>query len=129
VVLELEPGAEAIGTEVVRLMRAARAGEGAFVTLSPATRMALLRVSSQWQASRPATGGSDLHWDHDPFGEPARPRAVRVTVQVRAVGWQARTTLRLAVAPYDLRDALEPGVDRRGGERPRAGRGSGTDRG
>jgi hypothetical protein len=56
-----------------------------------------------------------------PFG-PAAPVAVRADVRVRALGWNARADVTLAVAGYDLRDALEPGPDRRGVARGTAGR-------
>jgi hypothetical protein len=43
--------------------------------------------------------------------------AVRAEVRVRALGWNARAELTLAVAGFDVRDALEPGPDRRGAGR------------
>lgn len=108
VVLE---GAEAIGTEIVRLTRSARDGGGAFVALTPATSMAALRITS-----RLITHGASCQ--SDPFGEPAVFRSVRAEVRARSLGWNAKATLRFRVAPYELRHALEPGVDRRGASRP-----------
>jgi hypothetical protein len=114
VVLEPPAGAEPIGTETVRLARAARDGGAALVVLTERTSMAALRVAARLDVR-------GVRWRHGPFG-PAAPVTVRADVQVRALGWYARAHVTLAVAGYDLRDALEPGPDRRGADRP------GTDR-
>jgi hypothetical protein len=109
VVLEPAPGGEPQGTETVRLTRAARDGGAALVVLTDRGSMAALRV-----ASRLVLHG--VRWRHGPFG-PAAPVAVRAEVRVRALGWHARAEVPLAVAGYDVRDALEPGRDRRGTDR------------
>jgi hypothetical protein len=126
VVLE---GADALGAEVVRLTRAARDGGGAFVALTASTSMAALRVTSRLvthgttRAAREGRGAGDegqpdgLSWQSDPFGDPASFRTVRAEVRARSLGWNAKATLRFRVAPYELRCAVEPGVDRRGASR------------
>lgn len=106
VVVEPPAGGEPAGTETVRLTRAARDGGAALVVLGESTRMAALRVASRLDVR-------GVRWRHGPFG-PAAPVAVRARVQVRALGWQARAEVVLAVAAHDVRDALEPGPDRRG---------------
>ena len=109
VVLEpAEGGGAPQGTETVRLTRAARDGGSALVVLTERGSMAALRVASRLDAR-------GVRWRHGPFG-PAAPVAVRARVQARALGWHARAEVVLAVAGYDLRDALEPGRDRRGGD-------------
>jgi len=120
VVLE---GADALGAEVVRLTRAARDGGGAFVALTASTSMAALRVTSRLVThgtTRAGRGAIDdgLSWQSDPFGDPASFRTVRAEVRARSLGWNAKATLRFRVAPYELRCAVEPGVDRRGASRP-----------
>jgi len=110
----------------VRLTRAAREGGGAFVALTTATSMAALRVTSRLivhgttRDARAGRGAMDdgLSWQSDPFGDPASFRTVRAEVRARSLGWNAKATLRFRVAPYELRCALEPGVDRRGASRP-----------
>ncbi len=109
VVLEPPPGGEPQGTETVRLTRAARDGGAALVVLTERASMAALKVASRLDAR-------GVRWRHGPFG-PAAPVAVRVDVRVRALGWQARVAVPLAVAGRDVRDALEPGRDRRGARR------------
>lgn len=104
-------GAEPIGTETVRLARAARDGGGAFVALTTHTSMAALRVASRLIAG-------SVRWRRGPFGDPALPECVRADVRVRALGWNARAEIQFPVAPYDLRSAVDPGVDRRGADRP-----------
>lgn len=101
-------GAEPVGTETVRLTRAARDGGGALVVLTERASMAALRVSSRLDPH-------GVRWRRSPFGDPATPIDVRVRVQVRALGWNARAEVVFPVAAYDLRCALEPGgADRRG---------------
>lgn len=108
VVLDLPPGSEAIGTETVRLTRAAREGGAAFVALTERAAMAAVRVASRLTAH-------GVRWRHGPFG-PAAAVEVRTEVRVRALGWNARAVVQLPVATYDVRDALDPHVpDRRGG--------------
>jgi hypothetical protein len=105
VVLEPPPADEPVGTETVRLARAARDGGAALVVLTERTSMAALRVAARLDVR-------GVRWRHGPFG-PAAPVAVRADVRVRALGWNARADVTLAVAGYDLRDALDPGPDRR----------------
>ncbi|MGH7719766.1 MAG: hypothetical protein ACREON_13105 [Gemmatimonadaceae bacterium] len=107
-------GAEPIGTETVRLTRAARDGGGALVVLTECASMAALRVSSRL----------DLHgvrWRRGPFGDPAAPVDMRAEIRVRALGWNARATISFPVAAYDLRCALEPDSTDRRGARSRDG--------
>jgi hypothetical protein len=120
VVLE---GADALGPEVVRLTRAARDGGGAFVALTTVGSMAALRVTSRLvtHGSAHRSGPSEedgLRWQSDPFGDPASFRSVRAEVRIRSLGWNAKASLVFRVAPYELRCAVEPGVDRRGASRP-----------
>jgi hypothetical protein len=117
VVLEMPPGAEPVGTETVRLTRATRDGGAALVVLTERGSMAALRVTSRLMPH-------GVRWQRGPFG-PAAPAEVRVEVRARALGWNARAEVRLAVAGYDVRDALDPDApDRRGADRARAGSGS-----
>ncbi len=109
VVVEPAPGDEPQGTETVRLTRAARDGGAALVVLTERGSMAALRVAARLDVH-------GVRWRHGPFG-PAAPVAVRAEVRVRALGWNARAELTLAVAGFDVRDALEPGPDRRGAGR------------
>ena len=106
VVVDPPPGEPPQGTETVRLTRSARDGGAALVVLTERGSMAALRV-----ASRLLLRG--VRWRHGPFG-PAAPVAVRAEVRARALGWHARVEVPLTVAAYDIRDALEPGRDRRG---------------
>lgn len=105
-------GAEAMGTETVRLARAVREGGGAFVALTERGSMAAVRITSRLDPH-------GVRWRSGPFGDPAELVEVRAEVRVRALGWNARADLRFPVARYDLRDALEPGApDRRGAGSP-----------
>jgi recombination protein RecA len=110
VVLEPPPGGEPVGTETVRLTRATREGGAALVVLTERGAMAALRVTSRLVLH-------GVRWRRGPFG-PAAPVDVRAEVRVRALGWHARAEVTLAVAGYDVRDALDPHApDRRGGAR------------
>ncbi len=109
VVLDTVAGEHPIGTETVRLSRAARDGGGAFVALTPVPSLATLRLSSRLMIR-----GAGMRWRRDPFGAPAMPVAVRAHVRAQAMGWNASADLTLEIAPYDLRCAVEPGLDRRG---------------
>lgn len=100
-------GANPRSTETIRLTRAVRDGGGAFVALTPGTSMAAVRLSSQLLPQR-------VEWEPGLFGEPGAAVLIRATVQVRALGWQARAEVALPVAGYDVRSALDPGFDRRG---------------
>ncbi|HEY0780620.1 MAG TPA: hypothetical protein VGD56_21870 [Gemmatirosa sp.] len=107
VVLEMAVGSEPAGTETVRLTRATRDGGAALVVLTERGSMAALRITS-----RLLPGG--VRWQRGPFGA-AAPAAVRAEVRAHALGWNARAEVTLAVAAYDVRDALDPRpADRRG---------------
>jgi hypothetical protein len=112
VVLEPPPGGEPVGTETVRLTRATREGGAALVVLTERGAMAALRVTSRLVLH-------GVRWRRGPFG-PAAPVDVRAEVRVRALGWHARAEVTLAVAGYDVRDALDPhaptGAAARGGD-------------
>ena len=114
VVLVSAPGEAPQRTETVRLTRAARDGGAALVVCTEHGSMAAVRVESRLLAH-------GMRWRPGPFG-PAMPVAVHARVRVRALGWHARADVELAVAGYDVRDALEPGRDRRGDGPPRGPR-------
>lgn len=108
-------GVEAVGTEAVRLARAAREGGSALVMMTAGVPVAALRLRS-----RIAPDG--YRWRRGPFGEPAEVEAVQLQVQAAAMGWSARTELVLPVARHDLRLSLDPGLaDRRGAAVERIG--------
>lgn len=98
--------------DTVRLVRAAHEGGGAFVVLGGRTRgpsMAALRLST-----RIAPDG--WRWRDDPFGEPAEVHDVRLSAEVRALGWHKHATFTLPVESHELRLSLDTGLaDRRGG--------------
>ncbi|GJG88278.1 hypothetical protein tb265_34590 [Gemmatimonadetes bacterium T265] len=107
VVLELAAGSEPAGTETVRLTRATRDGGAALVVLTERGSMAALRVTSRLILH-------GVRWQRGPFGA-AVPTQVRAEVRARALGWNERAEVTLAVAAYDVRDALDPRpADRRG---------------
>ena len=110
VVLEMAAGSEPAGTETVRLTRATRDGGSALVVLTERGSMAALRITSRLIPH-------GVHWQHGPFGA-AAPIEVRAEIRARALGWNERAEVTLAVAAYDVRDALDPRpADRRGGPR------------
>lgn len=95
-------------TAMLRLSRFAHEGGGAFVALTHRTLTASLRLSSRFLPA-------DYSLAPTPFGDPARIRSVALALEVRAPGWNASTTLRLAALSHDLRCALDPELaDRRG---------------
>jgi hypothetical protein len=101
-------GAEPMGSETVRLTRAAREGGAALVFLTTAAAMSSLRVSSQLDPNA-------YRWKRTPFGEPAVVDDVLVRVRARAMGWNAHTQFLVPVLHHELRLSLEPGLaDRRG---------------
>ncbi len=107
VVLEMAAGSEPAGTETVRLTRATRDGGAALVVLTERGSMAALRITSRLLPGA-------VRWQRGPFGA-AAPAEVRAEVRARALGWNARAEVTLAVAAYDVRDALDPRpADRRG---------------
>lgn len=108
-------GVEAVGTEAVRLARAAREGGSALVMLTAGVPVAALRLRSH-------IAPDGYRWRRGPFGEPAEVEAVQLQVQATAMGWSARTELVLPVARHDLRLSLDPGLaDRRGAAVERIG--------
>lgn len=101
-------GTEPVGTEAVRLSRAAREGGAALVSLTAASALSSLRVSSQLDPH-------GYRWQRTPFGEPAVAHDVLVRVRARAMGWNAHTQFLVPVLHHELRLSLEPGLaDRRG---------------
>jgi hypothetical protein len=68
--------------------------------------MASLRLSSRLL---------HYHWRLTPFGDPATAECADVRIDARSAGWNAHTTLSLAVTNHELRLSLEPELaDRRG---------------
>lgn len=104
-------GAEASGSESVRLSRSAREGGSAVVVVGAGVPVAALRFESR---IRP----EGCRWRPGPFGEPAEVEAAAVEVRVRGLGLSARTEFLLPVARHELRLSLEPGVVDRRGARP-----------
>jgi hypothetical protein len=101
-------GAEAEGTEAVRLTRAAREGGAALVALTERTALSSLRLTSRLLPH-------GYRWRRDPFGAPAEAQLAVVRVHARALGWNAHADFPLPVLPHELRLSLEPGLaDRRG---------------
>jgi hypothetical protein len=99
-------GVTATDTETMRLVRAVHDGGGAFITISPNSTMAALRLSAHIDQYR---------WRFDPFGEPAELQEVRVRVHARALGWDKRAEFSIPVQSHELRLSLESGLaDRRG---------------
>jgi hypothetical protein len=109
----LSAGADPEGTERVRLTRAAREGNSAFVALTESPSLAALRVSSRILPH-------SFRWERGPFADPAAPVEATVEIRVRTLGWNARASVVLPVDAYELRLSLDPSLaDRRGGERAR----------
>ena len=101
-------GTELQSADCVRLVRAAHEGGGAFVALTERANMAALRLAVH-------IAPEAYRWHHDPFGEIAEAHDVRLTAEVRALGWHKRATFTLPVQSHELRLSLDPGlVDRRG---------------
>ena len=112
----LSAGADPEGTERVRLTRAAREGNGAFVALTESPSMAALRMSSRILPH-------GFRWERGPFREPSAPIEATMEVRARTLGWNASARVVLPVAAYELRLSLDPTLaDRRGGERVSSGR-------
>lgn len=103
--------------DTMRLVRAAHEGGGAFAVLGGRTHapsMAVLRLAV-------SIAPDSYRWQSDPFGGLAGPRDVRLTAEVRALGWHRRATFILPVESHELRLSLDAGVaDRRG--RPGSGK-------
>jgi hypothetical protein len=104
--------------DLVRLVRSAHDGGGAFVALTGLSTMAALRIATR-------IAPDAYRWRRDPFGDPADLRDVRIRAQVRALGWNARAEFSIPVQAHELRLSLEPGLaDRRGLPRGTGGRDS-----
>lgn len=103
-------GTDPQGNEAVRLTRAAREGGAALVSLTNASALSSLRVSSQVDPQA-------YRWQRTPFGEPAVVRDVLVRVRARAMGWNAHTQLFVPVLHHELRLVLESGLPDRRGQR------------
>ena len=104
-------GSEPAGTEMVRLSRASREGGSAFVALTTHTSMASVRLVSRIMPH-------SYVWKRGPFGDPAEACSATVKVRAQSLGWNRQTEFRVPIAQYDLRNALEPGLpDRRGNKR------------
>ena len=101
-------GAEPDATELIRFSRLVHQSGTAFVALTPSTSTATVRL-----ASHAMPGGT--RYAPGPFGHPAAIREVALSIEARASGWRAQTTLHLPVQPYDVRLSLDPALgDRRG---------------
>jgi hypothetical protein len=97
--------------ETMRLVRAAHDGGGALVAVTSNTAMAALRMASRI---------TDVQWRFDPFGEPAHIESVKISSDVRALGWSKRAEFSIPVVSYELPVSLESGLaDRRGLPRTR----------
>jgi hypothetical protein len=104
-------GTDPQGQEAVRLTRAAREGGAALVSVTTASALSSLRVSS-------ALDPRGYQWHRTPFGEPAVAHDVLVRVRARAMGWNAHTQFLVPILHHELRLSLEPGLaDRRGVKR------------
>lgn len=101
-------GAEAVGTEAVRLSRAVREGGGAFVVMTGGASVAALRLRSR-------ISPEGYRWRRDPFGDPAEVESVRVEARVWGMGLSKRTEFLLPVVHHELRLSLDSELaDRRG---------------
>lgn len=108
VVLALAKPAGLGDVHTTRLVRAAHEGGGAFAVLAAGGNMAALRLATRIAAD-------SYRWHSSPFGDPAEAHDVRVTAEVRALGWHKQATFTLPVESHELRLSLEPGLaDRRG---------------
>src|SRR3954465_12388089 len=96
-------GTDPQGQEAVRLTRAAREGGAAFVSLTNASALSSLRVSS-------SVDPNGYQWHRTPFGEPAVAHDVLVRVRARAMGWNAHTQFLVPILHHELRLSLEPGL-------------------
>jgi hypothetical protein len=91
-----------------RLVRAVHEGGGAFVALTGHAHMAALRLAVR-------IAPDAYRWERDPFGDPAEARDVRLTAEVRALGWHRKAAFTLPIDSHELRRALDAGLaDRRG---------------
>jgi len=101
-------GAEPVGTEHVRLSRAAHDGGSAFVVVSSAATMAALKITSHIE---PAA----YRWERDPHGDPASVVSATLAVRVTSLGWNRRARLVVPVVAHRVPSALPVSLpDRRG---------------
>src|SRR5919202_4498208 len=101
-------GIEPLGTETVRLTRAAREGGSALVALTTRVALSSLRLASRILPH-------SYRWRRTPFGDPAEAQEVVVRVRARAPGWNASAEFINQVTRHELRLSLEPELaDRRG---------------
>lgn len=101
-------GAEPVGTEHVRLSRAAHEGGAAFVTIAANAAMAALKVASQIEPDA-------YRWARDPHGDPASVTSVTMSVRVMSLGWSRRARLAIPVVEHGVPSALSAALpDRRG---------------
>ena len=92
----------------VRLSRAAKAGGSALVMVGAVPDVAALRVGCTIEPDA-------WRWRPDPFDGPGEPRAVRIRLEARSLGWSGATSFELPVSTPSGRSALDPLlVDRRG---------------
>lgn len=111
-------GSEPVGTEMVRLSRAAREGGSAFVALTTHTSMASIRLMSKILPH-------SYSWRRSPFGEPAEAYSAVVKVRALSLGWNKAAEFRVPIVADQFRIALEAGLpDRRGIKRPRLAAGT-----
>jgi hypothetical protein len=107
--LVVADGVEPDASRMVRVSRAAHEGGAALVLLTNASAVATLRLRSRPLVTPRASAGR--------LGEPLAPRAVQVRIEARASGWQASTTIALAVWHDDHRLSLDLEHPDRRGER------------
>ena len=107
--LVVADGVEPDASRMVRVSRAAHEGGAALVLLTSASAVATLRLRSRPLVTPRASTGR--------LGEPLAPRAVQVRIEARASGWQASTTIALAVWHDDHRLSLDLEHPDRRGER------------
>jgi hypothetical protein len=97
-----------MGSERLRLCRAAREGGSALVELSGDAHLAAVRVSARSEGVR-------VQWRRNGSGEPIEVESVILRVQVAAAGWSRESDVVLVVSNHEHSLSLEPGLaDRRG---------------
>ena len=95
-------------TAMLRLSRMAHEGGGGFLAVTRRSLTASLRLTSRYlpEKHRIVPG---------PFGHSAAIVSVAITIESRAPGWKAATTLHVPFVSHDLRLSLDPELpDRRG---------------
>jgi hypothetical protein len=97
-----------MGSERVRLCRAAREGGGALVEISADSHLAAVRI-------RAAVGPGSFRWKRNPLGEPLEIESLSLRVRVVAAGWSRESEVVLVVSNHEHTLCLEAGLaDRRG---------------